>query len=79
MSPTVFRKAGFTFLFFAREEQRMHIHVRHASGEAKFWLEPKVEIAENYGLGSRHVNIAVRLIEEHEDEIRSAWQDHFGR
>ena len=28
----------------------MHVHVYHANGEAKFWLEPTVEVAANYGL-----------------------------
>jgi len=79
MSPTIFRKAGFTFLFFSREERRMHVHVRHATGEAKFWLDPAVEIASNWGLSSRLANTAFKLIREHEDEIRAAWQEHFGR
>ncbi len=28
----------------------MHIHVIRAEGEAKFWLEPEIELARNYGL-----------------------------
>ena len=47
MSPIVFRELGFRFFFFSREEPRMHVHGGH--GEAKFWLEPNVELAENYG------------------------------
>src|SRR5712691_3764767 len=49
------------------------------SGEAKFWLEPRIELAQNYGLTMRQVNAALRLIQEHEDEIRKAWKTHFGR
>jgi hypothetical protein len=78
MSPTIFRERGFRFFFFSREESRMHVHVQHASGEAKFWLDPAVELAVNYGLSQSHANIAARLIGEHEDEIRSAWERHFG-
>ena len=40
MSPTVFREGPFRFFFFSREEQRLHIHVQSADGEAKFWVEP---------------------------------------
>ena len=47
MSPTVFRAGGFRFYFFSREETRMHVHVHHAEGEAKFWLEPEIELAQN--------------------------------
>ncbi len=45
MSPTVFRAKGYRFFFFSREEARMHIHVHHESGEAKFWLEPEIAVA----------------------------------
>jgi hypothetical protein len=50
MSPTIFRARGYRFLFFSREETRMHVHVLCSSGEAKFWLEPDLELARNFGL-----------------------------
>ena len=31
----------------------MHVHVHAPRGEAKFWMEPKIELAKNYGLNSR--------------------------
>jgi Domain of unknown function (DUF4160) len=77
MSPTIFREGPFRFYFFSREETRMHVHVHAAAGEAKFWLEPRIELARNYGLSIRQVNAALRLIQEHEDEIRKAWTTHF--
>ncbi|MGH7259776.1 MAG: DUF4160 domain-containing protein [Nitrospiraceae bacterium] len=57
----------------------MHVHVHGTDGEAKFWLEPRIELAQNYSLSDRQVTAALRLIREHEDEIRKAWQAHFGR
>ncbi len=77
MSPTVFRASGFRFYFFSREEPRIHIHVHGQTGEAKFWIEPTIELAMNSGLSDRLVAKAERLIREHEDEIRSAWAEHF--
>ncbi len=77
MSPTVFREAGFRFFFFSREEPRMHIHVQSSNGEAKFWLEPEILIAQNHGLSMRELNEADNLIKEHQNEIRKAWQQHF--
>ena len=50
MSPTVLRIKGYRFFFFSREETRKHIHVHCAKGEAKFWLEPNIELAKNFGL-----------------------------
>ena len=78
MSPTVFREAGFRFFFFSLEESRMHIHVNSGNGEAKFWIEPSIQIAQNHGLSMKELNEANRLIEEHEHEIRAAWNRHFG-
>ena len=78
MSPTVFRFGSFRFFFFSRAEPRMHVHVQSPAGEAKFWLEPQIELAQNYGLNTRQLNRALKLVTEHEDEIREAWETHFG-
>jgi len=78
MSPTVFRESGFRFYFFSREEPRMHVHVQSAEGEAKYWIEPAIELAHNYGLNDRQLRIAKSLIEAHADDIRNAWTRHFG-
>ena len=78
MSPTVFREKGYRFFFFSREEPRMHVHAHSADGEAKFWLEPRIELARNYGLPIKELRIIQKLIEEHKDEIKSAWKKHFG-
>ena len=78
MSPTVFREGGFRFFFFSREEPRMHVHVHSAEGEAKFWMEPEIELAQNYGLRTGDLRRIQGLIEEHKDEIERAWQQHFG-
>ena len=78
LSPTVLRKDGYRLYFFSREEPRAHVHVQHASGEAKFWLEPQIALAQNIGLSGKSLRQAQTLIEEHEHDIRTAWQQHFG-
>jgi hypothetical protein len=77
VSPTVFRVRGFRFYFFSREEPRAHVHVQHADGEAKFWIDPAVELFANYGLNTRQLAEARTLVEEHIDAIRGAWGKHF--
>ena len=57
----------------------MHIHVQSERGEAKFWLEPQIELAQSYGLPQVDVTEALGLIRENEDVIRRSWNDHFGR
>ena len=78
MSPTVLRAKGFRLFFFSREETRMHVHVQSTQGEAKFWLEPRIELAQSYGLPPHEVNVALQLVRENEDVIRRAWHGHFG-
>jgi len=55
----------------------MHVHVQGQNGEAKYWLEPKIELAQSVGLSQREINEALRLVQEHEYDIRSAWHKHF--
>jgi len=78
MSPTIFRDGPFRFYFFSREELRCHVHVQCPDGEAKFWLEPQIALAQNYGLNERQLRTVAALIEDHADEIRTAWDQHFG-
>ena len=77
MSPTIFRHGGYRFFFFSKEETRMHVHVICADGEAKFWLEPKVELAGNFRLSGAQLHEVARLIEVHSDEFKAAWKRHF--
>ncbi len=78
LSPTVFRESEFRFFFFSREESRMHIHVSHPDGEAKFWLRPSIELARNIGLSSSKIKDAERIVKSHQQEITDAWNNHFG-
>ena len=78
MSPTIFRANGYLFYFFSLEEKRMHVNVQCADGDAKFWLEPEIELALQHGLAAHSVNEIRRLVEEHQDEIRNAWRQHLG-
>ena len=55
----------------------MHVHVQGQNGEAKFWLDPTIELAQNVGLTSREINEALRLVKEHQNDIRTAWHKHF--
>jgi hypothetical protein len=48
-----------------------------SDGEAKFWLSPSVELAENHGLAERDIRILTTIVQEHEQEIREAWKRHF--
>ena len=64
--------------FFSREEDRMHVHIVSSDGEAKFWLEPEIELAKNYHYNRKQLKDVERIIEERQNELVSAWEEHFG-
>ena len=77
MSPTVFRWKGYRFYFFSREEPRIHIHVRDANGQAKFWIEPEIALENNYGIKESELADLLSIIKQRKQEILDAWHEHF--
>jgi hypothetical protein len=77
MAPTIFREGQFRFFFFSREESRIHVHVSHPDGEAKFWLTPHVHLATSIGLNQKQLDDALSLTLAHLEEIINAWNRHF--
>ncbi len=78
MSPTVFKKRNYRFFFFSREEKRIHIHVISPDGEAKFWIEPEIELVRSVGFNQKQINLLKQIIKENRDEISTSWRRHFG-
>lgn len=77
MGPTILREKIYRFFFFSREETRMHVHVYCENGEAKFWLDPEIELARNYRLSRLQLKQIEEIIEERYDQFTAAWQTHF--
>jgi hypothetical protein len=77
VSPTILREKSYRFFFFSREESRMHVHSTCPDGEAKYWLEPQIELAKNYGLSKSQLKEIENIIKEHYGEFKSAWEKYF--
>ncbi|MBS0469111.1 MAG: DUF4160 domain-containing protein [Proteobacteria bacterium] len=78
MAPTIIRDGPYRLFFFSREESRIHVHVAHPDGEAKFWLTPIVHLATSTGLTPRQITDAQAVVQAHIAEVQDAWQHHFG-
>ncbi len=74
MNPPLFQVDDYRYYFFARGDKRMHIHVSHPDGTAKFWLEPDVALAWHTGLSNRQLREAEQFIEEHLTQMRQIWR-----
>lgn len=79
MAPTVVRDGQFRLFFFSREEERIHVHVAHPDGEAKFRLTPHAALATQTGLSEKQQREAHSVVEAHLEEIKDAWNHRFGR
>jgi len=73
--PTVLRGGPYRFHFYSDEgNEPPHIHVRCADREAKFWLAP-VGLASNRGLKPHQLREIEKLVFEHLDVLRSAYEN----
>ena len=77
MAPTIVRDGQFRLFSFSREGTRIHVHVAHPEGEAKFWLTPSVQLAKNVVLSGLQIRQAQAVVEAHIQEIQDAWNRHF--
>ena len=71
--PTILRKNGFSFFFYSNEHPPIHVHVEKGDGDAKFNLEPLVELVESHGLKTRELSDAEEIINEHFGQFIDAW------
>ena len=55
----------------------MHVHVISPDGEAKFWIEPGIELAVNQGISSTELSELKKIVKERQNEIREHWRKHF--
>jgi hypothetical protein len=79
VSPTLFRHGRYRFFFFSKEESRVHVHVLSSDGDAKIWLEPRIELAHATGVSAHEVKLLIKIIKGRSDEIKKEWRRHFGR
>jgi len=79
--PTVFRYGGFRFFFYSNEgdpREPIHIHVRDANGEAKFWVGEEIALARSDGFNARTLRQLANLVSENRALIVRSWNEYFG-
>ena len=79
MSPKFRKEDGFVFKIYSNEEERMHVHVVKAENEAKFWLEPVIELAENSGFNNKEIKKITKMVETYGNEFKQQFAAHIGR
>ena len=79
--PVILRFKGYRFFFYSNEGdplEPIHVHVRSADGEAKFWLTPHVALARNDGFNARDLKELLDVVELNRQMLVEAWNEYFG-
>lgn len=78
--PKVLEVDGYRFFFFSNEGDPMepcHIHIRKGNGLAKFWVDPRVRLAESIAFSAKELRFIEKTVNENRELIRRAWDEFF--
>ncbi len=77
--PEIFRAFGFTFYFFSREHEPLHVHVMGNDGSAKFiWTGESFVLEDYHKIKANDLKKIGAMIKENEDIIIRHWNKYFG-
>ena len=78
--PEVFRFQGFSFFFYSREHDPLHVHVEGNGGMAKFeWNGTEFTLVEKEGIKANDYKKIKGVIDENADIIIKRWNEHFNK
>ena len=79
--PKILEINGYKFFFYSNEGypflEKMHIHVRKGESIAKYFIEPEIQLANNYGFNSSELGWIEREILKHKNLFEERWNDYF--
>jgi hypothetical protein len=75
--PTVLKIFGLRFFYWSQEHKPIHIHVKKGNGEAKFVIEPEVELVENHRMKPHELALAEEIIKDNREFMIEHWKLYF--
>lgn len=76
--PKAWQHGPYRFFFWSRENKEPpHVHVKRERLEAKFWIDPVVELAQNWGFARHELNEIRRLVVANRALLLEKWHEHF--
>jgi hypothetical protein len=75
--PTVLKLLGMRFFYWSRDHEPIHIHVKKGDTEARFVIEPAVEMTENFGFKPHELAIAEEVIKDNREYMIEHWKLYF--
>ena len=76
--PEIFRLFDFTYYFFSREHEPVHVHIEGAEGYAVYELEGN-EFKQRYARGIKTGDLRriESVLRENTETVLKAWERHF--
>ena len=75
--PTIFMVFGFCFKFYSNDHEPIHVPVTKDGHEAKFHVEPEVELVFNRGFKKHELTVITGIIEENTEILVERWKEYF--
>ena len=75
--PTVLTLLGMKFYYWSREHEPIHVHVKKGGAEARFTIEPDVELTDNMGFKPHELAIAEEVIKDNREYMIEHWKLFF--
>ena len=63
--------------YWSREHEPVHIHVKKGDAEARFTIEPDIELIANMGLKPHELAIAEEVIKDNREYMIEHWKLFF--
>lgn len=77
--PTALRSGPYRFYFYSYDcSEPRHMHVDRDGKSVKFWLDPDVLLAENFGFNRQELRVVERLVRENLERLRHEWDAFCG-
>ena len=78
--PEVFRFSGFSFFFYSKEHEPLHVHVEGHGGMAKFeWNGTEFILTEKMGIKAGDFRKIKDVVDENADIIINRWNEYFNK
>ena len=76
MTPTFLRHGPYRVYIYSYDCRELrHVHVDREDKSAKFWLDPVVTLAVNYGYGRAELRRIERMLQEQVSLLRERWDE----
>jgi hypothetical protein len=75
---TILRIGPYRFFFYSGDRgEPQHVHVERDDKIAKFWFDP-VRLQNSGGFNRVEIGQIQKIINEHQTELKEAWNEYFG-